>query len=261
LATSCKKEVVNLAVLTTVPVYGITRSSVESGGAINSDGNGIITGLGVCWSETPNPTTANHFSPGMGSYSFSGSLTGLQYHVTYYVRAYAINSAGTAYGDQVSFTTTADTFAIAQNYGGGYIFYLDSTRHHGLTAAPYDLGKVTWGDPAVEIGATSARVGTGYANTQLIVTKLGQGNYAAYLCDQLEFLGYSDWFLPSKDELELMRNNLYLPGYGNFNGSNHYWSSTESSITNAWLIQFWQNDKVDWNKSNKTYYVRAARAF
>lgn len=260
-SAGCKKEQVDLAVLTTKPVYGITRSSAESGGTITNDGGGFITAMGVCWSETPNPTTASHVAAGMGSYGFSGSLTGLQFNVTYYVRAYAINKAGTAYGDQVSFITTADTFAIGQNYGGGFIFYLDSTRHHGLIAAPYDVAKVTWGDPAIETGATATKVGSGYANTIKIVSKLGQGNYAAKLCDDLEYQGFTDWFLPSRDELELMRTNLYLADHGNFLGSNRYWSSTESSITNAWLIQFWQNDKLNWNKSNNTYYVRSARAF
>jgi uncharacterized protein (TIGR02145 family) len=98
----------NLPTLTTTAASAISSSTASSGGNISSDGGGSITARGVCWSASQNPTIAltTKTSNGTGSGSFSSSLTGLAPNTLYYVRAYATNSAGTAYGSQVSFTTT-----------------------------------------------------------------------------------------------------------------------------------------------------------
>ncbi len=95
-------------VLTTTTASAVTSSSATSGGNITSDGGTSVTARGVCWSTSQNPTTANSkTSNGTGTGSFTSSITGLSPGTTYYVRAYATNSAGTGYGDQVSFTTAA----------------------------------------------------------------------------------------------------------------------------------------------------------
>jgi hypothetical protein len=92
--------------LTTETITSILSNSASGGGNISSDGGGSITERGVCWSNVPNPTTDNDkTTSGTGTGSFTCTLTDLIYNTYYYVRAYAINSAGITYGDQVAFTT------------------------------------------------------------------------------------------------------------------------------------------------------------
>lgn len=84
----------------------ITSSTTASGGGnVTADGGASVTARGVCWNTSTNPTVANsHTSNGTGTGSFTSSITGLTDGTTYYVRAYATNSAGMAYGSSVSFT-------------------------------------------------------------------------------------------------------------------------------------------------------------
>jgi uncharacterized protein (TIGR02145 family) len=97
-----------LPTLITSPVSNKTATSVKTGGTITSDGGAAITARGVCWATTPNPTILNNkTSDGTGSGAFTSSITGLTPGMSYYVRAYATNSSGTAYGDELSFTTLA----------------------------------------------------------------------------------------------------------------------------------------------------------
>lgn len=113
-----------LATLSTLSAANITASSAEGGGNISSNGGTSVTQHGVCWSTTQNPTTANsHTIDGTGIGSFSSTLSGLNASTTYYMRAYAINSAGTAYGNQVSFSTTSiGSGNIVSNPGPGIMF-------------------------------------------------------------------------------------------------------------------------------------------
>jgi uncharacterized protein (TIGR02145 family) len=95
-----------LPVLTTDTVTAITMSTARSGGQISSDGGYPVTLRGVCWSSSPAPTIADDKTDdGAGTGSFESSITGLTDNTTYYVRAYAANIAGIAYGNEVSFTT------------------------------------------------------------------------------------------------------------------------------------------------------------
>ena len=92
--------------LTTTAVSLITGNTAASGGTIVDDGGEAITAKGICWSTNHNPTTAStKTSDGTGIATFTSSLTNLLGKTTYYVRAYATNSVGTAYGPEVSFTT------------------------------------------------------------------------------------------------------------------------------------------------------------
>lgn len=93
--------------LTTTAASSITTTSAVSGGNISSDGGASVTAKGVCWSVNANPTTSgSKTSDGTGAGSFTSSLTGLQGGTTYHIRAYATNSAGTAYGNDLTFTTS-----------------------------------------------------------------------------------------------------------------------------------------------------------
>lgn len=94
------------AVLSTNPVTSITTNSAVSGGNITSNGGSAITQRGICWSTTENPTISNqHTNDGSGTGQFTSNMTNLNSSTKYYVRAYATNSFGTFYGQQVSFTT------------------------------------------------------------------------------------------------------------------------------------------------------------
>ena len=96
----------NVPQLTTTQVSNITSSSILTGGNIVSDGGAIITSRGVCLSYTSNPTLDDIVTfDGDGTGSFSSSITGLNENTTFYVRAYATNSAGTGYGNELIFTT------------------------------------------------------------------------------------------------------------------------------------------------------------
>jgi hypothetical protein len=101
-----------IATLTTTAISAIATTSAISGGNITSDGGATVTARGVCWATTANPTTANSFTTdGSGTGSFSSTIIGLSSNTTYYVRAYATNYAGTAYGNQLNFTTAASAVA------------------------------------------------------------------------------------------------------------------------------------------------------
>jgi len=94
--------------VTTTAVSGVSSASADSGGNVTSDGGSVVTSRGVCWSTSTNPTTADsRTTDGNGTGSFTSSVTGLLPGTTYHVRAYAVNSVGTSYGSDLSFTTTA----------------------------------------------------------------------------------------------------------------------------------------------------------
>ncbi|MFC2157746.1 SBBP repeat-containing protein [Acidobacteriota bacterium] len=99
--------------VTTAAVSNITTTSASSGGNVTSSGGTPVTSRGVCWSTSVNPTTADSkTSDGTGTGTFTSSITGLSPGITYYVRAYATNSGGTSYGNEVSFTTAVSTYNL-----------------------------------------------------------------------------------------------------------------------------------------------------
>lgn len=104
------KDSAKVAELTTKAVSEITESSAISGGNVTANGGAEVIARGVCWSTNQNPTINDKYtSDGKGEGIFSSEITGLEAETTYYVRAYAINSEGTAYGNEESFSTSAKT--------------------------------------------------------------------------------------------------------------------------------------------------------
>ena len=98
----------DLPVITTTAAGTITSTSVESGGNITFDGNDPIISRGICWNTTGNPTIADQkTTDGSGKGTFNSSITALNPGTTYYICAYATNSVGTAYGNVITFKTTA----------------------------------------------------------------------------------------------------------------------------------------------------------
>ena len=99
-------SVVAAPTVTTTAISNIDKTTATGGGNVTADGGANVTARGICWSTSQDPTIAgSHTTDGTGTGSFTSSMTGLTANTTYYVRAYATNSASTVYGEQVSFTT------------------------------------------------------------------------------------------------------------------------------------------------------------
>jgi hypothetical protein len=242
--------------LTTTPATNVTTTSATSGGNITSDNGAPVTARGVCWSTVTNPTIADFLtSDGTGTGSYVSSITGLTPGTPYFVRAYATNAAGTAYDNEIILNPT-----MGLAFGGGIIFYIDGTGQHGLISATSDQSAgVQWYNGSyVLTNASGTAIGTGQANTTAIVTIQGAGTYAASICDQLVLNGFSDWFLPSKDELQQMY--LQKAVIGGFTG-NYYWTSSEITGTYAWSQYFTNGSQYNLGAKWVPDLVRAIRAF
>jgi hypothetical protein len=94
--------------VSTDPITGVTSSSATGGGNVLNDGGQQVTARGICWSSSPNPdiTSPTKTNDGSGTGVFVSNISGLTSNITYYVRAYATNIIGTAYGVEQQFTTT-----------------------------------------------------------------------------------------------------------------------------------------------------------
>jgi hypothetical protein len=151
---------------------------------------------------------------------------------------------------------------------GGIVFYDKGSFSDGwqyLEAAPSDQSTgAKWGGFGTIVGGTSTAIGTGEENTSAIVSAYGnaepyenQTEYAAKLCYNLVLEGYSDWFLPSKDTLNLMYQQKGV--IGGFSTPS-YWSSSEYDSSSAWYQWFATGGPGDEHKDFYEY-VRAVRAF
>jgi len=165
---------------------------------------------------------------------------------------------------------------IGDTYQGGIIFYLEPSGVNGLIASPsinpgFDATTNAWGCSGVAVNsARGTALGSGQSNTTSIVKDPcagagggGSPDLAAERADDLLINGYSDWYLPSKDELELMHKNLHVAGLGNFSANAYYWSSSEIDATTAWRMQFTGNANTVPDAGTKTtvYQTRLVRAF
>ncbi len=139
---------VYLPTVSTVSASDITTNSATSGGNVTDDGNATVTARGVCWSTAHNPTVSgSHTTDGSGTGSFTSSITGLSQNTTYYVRAYATNSVGTAYGNEVSFTTnTPSVGGFDENGTSNAVFTVASGRtvHFSRGNLQYQASTCTW---------------------------------------------------------------------------------------------------------------------
>ncbi len=206
--------------LTTLTISAVTASSASSGGTITTDGGDSIISKGVCWGTSNNPTTyPNATSDGTGAHNYTSSITGLAPNTTYYVRAYATNNNGIAYGNVVTFKTAMavapctptkngitynfqnQTYSVvsAGTYTASYGAYsitgngTDSDLYIEFSEPPVS-GRYTIADETDGIGTTEclvhgvfgAPLGEPYfANVggYVYVTKNGENLYSATFCN------------------------------------------------------------------------------
>jgi hypothetical protein len=171
---------------------------------------------------------------------------------------------------------------IGDPYQGGKVAYIDGTGQHGLIAAVADQTTATrwYNGTFTATGATAVALGTGLANTTAIIASQGSPlpatTYAADLAAAYTHGGYSDWYLPSKDELnELFVNQVAIGGFDHTPGGDPgwgagpYWSSSEVGTDFAWAQYFSAGTRLDGvagvqhvdYKSGADYRVRAVRSF
>jgi hypothetical protein len=135
-----------------------------------------------------------------------------------------------------------------------------------LEAAPAETEfSAEWGAYNFNVIGTGPTIGSGKGNTQLIIERLrtlGESGCAAQLCVKLNYKGFADWFLPSKDELDLMYKNLKQKNLGRFDAENSYWSSSEVNTECAWYQSFKNGRQYNYgNYKYNAFKVRAIRAF
>ena len=141
---------------------------------------------------------------------------------------------------------------------GGIVFYLtDASGEHGMEAAPVDQSSgIQWGCYGTTVGGTSTAYGTGKANTTTINAQCGTGT-AASIAASYSLDGIDGWYLPSKDELNLLYQQKAVVGGFAFG---YYWSSSESNSHLAWYQAFTYGNQTNLSK-HYTLPVRAVRAF
>ncbi len=279
----------------TVSVTDITTHAAVLTGTVTAEGNTPVTEKGFCVSIVPKPTINNlKFPVAIGKGPFSYYLANLTENKTYYIVAYAINTKGVVYGTALSFTTlssipptgivptnpmiptnpSAETLKIGDMHQGGIITYFFKEtdpgyvkgEQHGFVVSPEDVAKSTyWGCPGFSITKGRAEnIGAGKTNSAEIIRSCATLNSAAKICANYNYGGYSDWFLPSKDEL----NQIYLQAdqIGGIDKTDLYWSSTEyqgKTITEeyiAWLQLFIDGSYREAHK-NELFRVRAIHYF
>lgn len=250
----------SLAAATLISV-GINYAVIS--GSITNNGNASITARGFCWSQNPNPTLSNSFliSSSTGN-TFTDTIRGLAYNTTYYVRSYATNSAGTSYSTEIQLRTQNTQFTIGQLYGGGKIFYIDSTGEHGFVYAPrYFYTHYIWAPYPLNsllVGTTSPDVGAGRTNTfNIISAGINASNTAAKVCDAFVLNGYDDWFLPSYGELALLKATIgFLDMAGDL-----FWTSTEANQHNAYLVRINATSTFGYDVKDNSWAVIPVRQF
>lgn len=259
-----KSDQVTAPGLDQVVVISVGLNYAVVSARIKNAGNADITARGFCWSKDPHPTLSDNSLtiPGSGD-SFSDTIAALAYNTVYYVRAYATNSAGTSYSEQVELKTKNTQYTIGQILQGGKVFYIDSTGEHGLVYAQFyhyeHMPWAAWPYINERIGTTLPKAGEGKSNTQKILASGNNApNTAAKYCDDFVHNGYSDWFLPSTNELYLVR--AAATTFNEISGS-LYWSSSEAGGLNVYLTPINAIASFGYDTKDHGWGVIPVRAF
>lgn len=163
--------------------------------------------------------------------------------------------------------TNTQTFEIGDFAFGGVVFWVNASGTHGKVVSVYNINSLTWCNQINQLVGPSAQSNlNGAGNTVAIIQQPNHISSAAEICADLAFSGCDDWYLPSKNELNLIYQNLSLINQiavdngGESFSSTTYWSSTENNSTTAWAQDFTNGNQTTSNKIN-SHAVRAIKAF
>lgn len=230
---------------------------------INNDGLNILH-RGFCYTTYyDNPSINDNVRGSLDvTNKYNAKLNNLSNSTFYYIRAYVSTGKSVFYGNTVIITTTKNKYNIGDLVDGGIVFYLDPNGLNGMIAAENNIGSSFWGCEGFNsMGSNRLGLYWGNSNTKEIVENCTTLNIAAKMCDNLVLKGYSDWSLPSKDELNSMYKNLYQKNLGNFQIGN-YWTSSQYDQNTAYFQYF--NTTTNQNVANKdanSYLIRPVRYY
>ena len=266
LSFSAVFEVNSIVTVTNInPTSGYNTDSVN---LTSITGTGFATGATVKLTKSGQPDV-----PCTGfTIASPNSITGGLCHITSATAGdwnIVVTNLDTGSGNLVDGFTVQEYSIGSTGPAGGLIFYINPNYEEDgwkyLEAAPSDQHDNIdwWDDYSNPTGATNTSIGAGLSNTNTIIGESNPGNTSAVgIAYNYSLNGYSDWFLPSIEELNLMRDNLYShtpDSLGNFEPTG-YWSSSEVSGTNAYRRSFTVG--VEESKSKSTFYnIRVARRF
>ncbi len=157
--------------------------------------------------------------------------------------------------------TTTQAFYLGLHYGGGVIFYVDPSGQHGLISDEVDLpDNHPYGCNNTVLGADGTDLGTGSPNTATIVANCPEPDIAAKACVSSTQGGFTDWFQPSRDELDSMYVHQAI--IGGFTTGGWYLTSSEQSDTGAWIVIFNSGTpSIAWTDKVNLFPVRCIRSF
>lgn len=180
-------------------------------------------------------STTKGFLPPRMSEIQRNNMTGLVVGVIVYCLDCTLGAGPYSYNGSSwtpMFVTSFSPVIIGQSKFGGVVFYVDESGQHGLVAALSDQSSATWynGNYKNTLAIRSG-IYSGFNNTERINTEQGAGTYAASIATQNNSGGFGDWYLPSKDEMTKMFQQIaVIPA---ITAGANYWSSTEESVSNA----------------------------
>jgi hypothetical protein len=261
---SCKKE---NSIMMFLQVCNVDVNNAEVKIKIINNGKSKITEYGICWNTEGNPTLLNlNMKAIKDSVGNQIKIKGLKTSTTYYVKVYAKSEDQISYSDQRSFTTKSIPY-IGANACGGIVIYIYqagepnyvANETHGLVADKEDISTgIQWGcEGKIFTTNNNNLIGMGKSNTSHIIDVCTDENTAAQICNTHVSNNYDDWFLPSRDELNLFYlNRSIIGGFGDA----FYWSSSEYSDIKTHM-QYLTTGVQYYGGKRATGRVRAIREF